>query len=220
LKRESLSDAVVRIILDALLAGELHPGSRIVEADLADKTGISRGPVREALRQLEGEGILTSTPSHGTYVTNWPVTAVQDAFDLRVMLEVFSLERAIKRITPDDIATLRRTVADMADCARRDDVPGLLHADMRFHEQLFSMSGSPMVQRTLNQLHRQLYSVMAMNSGYIHQRLSVATQHSAIVDCLENGDSQGASEQLSAHIRASGSALVEQLNAVAPESVQ
>lgn len=217
LKRESLSDAVVRIILDALLAGELVPGSRIVEADLAEKTGISRGPVREALRQLEGEGILNSTPSHGTYVTNWTAETVRDAFSLREMLECFAIERAVKRVTPEEISMLRRTVTEMADSAEKSDLTGMLRADTRFHEQLFGMSGSPLVQRMLNQLHRQLYSIMAMNATFAQNRAVMASQYAAIVDCIEKGDVQGASTSLAEHIRTSGNVVVDQLKALTPE---
>ncbi|HEC36293.1 MAG TPA: GntR family transcriptional regulator, partial [Anaerolineae bacterium] len=137
LKRESLRDAVIRVIEEALLNGELRPGDRIVEAELARQAGISRGPVCEAIRQLVGEGILVSYPSRGTFVTQWTPRAVEEAYTLRAVLERFAIQEAAKRITPEEIAQLQAAVDEMARSSRQDDIQTLTRLDVQFHEQLY-----------------------------------------------------------------------------------
>lgn len=211
LKRESLRDAVVKLIEEALLNGELQPGNRIVEADLAQRAGISRGPVREAIRQLVGEGILVSYPSRGTFVTQWTPRAVEEAYTLRAVLERFAVEEAIKRITPDEIAQLQATVDEMERSAAENDIRALMRLDIRFHEQLYAFSGHSLLQEVLAQLRRRLYCLMALDQGYSVHRDETAGDHQRIVAALKTGDAAVAGEAIAAHILAVGAEVIEQV---------
>jgi len=211
LKRESLRDAVVKLIEEALLNGELQPGNRIVEADLAQRAGISRGPVREAIRQLVGEGILVSYPSRGTFVAQWTPCAVEEAYTLRAVLERFAIEEAIKRITPDEIAQLQATVEEMERSAAENDIRALMRLDIRFHEQLYAFSRHSLLQEVLAQLRRRLYCLMALDQGYSIHRDETAGDHQRIVEALKTGDATVAGEVIAAHILAVGAEVIEQV---------
>jgi len=211
LKRESLRDAVIRVIEEALLNGELRPGDRIVEAELARQAGISRGPVREAIRQLVGEGILVSYPSRGTFVTQWTPRAVEEAYTLRAVLERFAIQEAAKRITPEEIAQLQAAVDEMARRSRQDDIQTLTRLDVQFHEQLYIFSGHTLLQRTLSQLRRRLYCLMAMDRGFTAHRSEIAADHQLIVDALRAGDAAAAGEIIVTHILSAGAEVVEQV---------
>jgi len=143
LKRENLRDAVIRLIEEALLMGELSPGSRIVEAELARQAGISRGPVREAIQQLVGEGVLVQYPSRGTFVVQWTPQAVEEAYTLRAVLERLAIQEAAKRATPEDIAQLQAIVDEMAVCARDGDDRALVRLDVRFHSLTAPTASAP-----------------------------------------------------------------------------
>jgi len=218
LKRENLRDAVIRLIEEALLMGELSPGSRIVEAELARQAGISRGPVREAIQQLVGEGVLVQYPSRGTFVVQWTPQAVEEAYTLRAVLERLAIQEAAKRAKPEDIAQLQAIVDEMAVHARDGDNRALVRLDVRFHEQLYALSGHSLLQEVLARLRRRLYALMGMDEGYMLHKDEMARDHQRIVDALRAGDPALAGEVISAHILAVGAEVVEQVRRRTEES--
>jgi DNA-binding GntR family transcriptional regulator len=218
LKRENLRDAVIRLIEEALLMGELSPGSRIVEAELARQAGISRGPVREAIQQLVGEGVLVQYPSRGTFVVQWTPQAVGEAYTLRAVLERLAIQEAAKRAKPEDIAQLQAIVDEMAVHARDGDNRALVRLDVRFHEQLYALSGHSLLQEVLARLRRRLYALMGMDEGYMLHKDEMARDHQRIVDALRAGDPALAGEVISAHILAVGAEVVEQVRRRTEES--
>jgi len=218
LKRENLRDAVIRLIEEALLMGELSPGSRIVEAELARQAGISRGPVREAIQQLVGEGVLVQYPSRGTFVVQWTPQAVEEAYTLRAVLERLAIQEAAKRAKPEDIAQLQAIVDEMAVHARDGDNRALVRLDVRFHEHLYALSGHSLLQEVLARLRRRLYALMGMDEGYALHRDEMARDHQRIVDALRTGDPALAGEVISAHILAVGAEVVEQVRRRTEES--
>jgi len=218
LKRENLRDAVIRLIEEALLMGELSPGSRIVEAELARQAGISRGPVREAIQQLVGEGVLVQYPSRGTFVVQWTPQAVEEAYTLRAVLERLAIQEAAKRATPEDIAQLQAIVDEMAVHARDGDNRALVRLDVHFHEHLYALSGHLLLQEVLARLRRRLYALMGMDEGYALHRDEMARDHQRIVDALRAGDPALAGEVISAHILAVGAEVVEQVRRRTEES--
>ena len=218
LKRENLRDAVIRLIEEALLMGELSPGSRIVEAELARQAGISRGPVREAIQQLVGEGVLVQYPSRGTFVVQWTPQAVEEAYTLRAVLERLAIQEAAKRATPEDIAQLQAIVDEMAVHARDGDNRALVRLDVHFHEHLYALSGHSLLQEVLARLRRRLYALMGMDEGYMLHKDEMARDHQRIVDALRAGDPALAGEVISAHILAVGAEVVEQVRRRTEES--
>jgi DNA-binding GntR family transcriptional regulator len=217
LQRESRRQAVMRTIEDALLSGELRPGDRLVEATLAQRAGISRGPVREAVRQLVGEGVLVSYPSRGTFVARWTPQAVEEAYTLRATLERLAMREAAVRITPAQIAQLLAIVAEMQWSARGLDSRQLVRLDVRFHQQIYAASGHALLQRTLSRLRRQLYGLMGMDRGFASHYDDIAGDHRALVDLLRKGDVEAAGEAVAAHVLAAGAEVVAQVKEMLDE---
>jgi DNA-binding GntR family transcriptional regulator len=211
LKRESLQDAVARIIVEALITGELKPGDRINETELAQKAGISRGPVREALKQLEGEGILVSYPSKGTFVAKWTPKEVQEAYSLRANLEEFAVEQVIQHFKPEDIAELQLIVEKMSENAKVNNIKGLIQLDIEFHERFYVLSGHSLLQSMLSQLRRRLYALHAMDQGYAVFKDQIAMDHQEIIDALIGGDPKIAGEVIKRHILKIGEQVTEQI---------
>lgn len=214
LERASLRDAVVKAIEDALLAGELRPGERLVEATLATQAGISRGPVREAVRQLVGEGVLVSYPSRGTFVVRWTPETVEEAYSLRAVLERLAVERVAGRATQADIAQLQATVEAMAESGARGDARALVGLDVRFHEQLYTLSRHGLLQRILSQLRRQMYALMGIDQGFAVHCQEIAADHAEVVRLLRAGDGAAAAEAVARHILAAGREVAEQVRSL------
>jgi DNA-binding GntR family transcriptional regulator len=217
LKRSSLRETVLKLIEDALLDGELQPGDRIIEAELAKQAGISRGPVREAIRQLVGEGILVSYPSKGTFVTRWTPQDVEEAYSLRAVLERFAAQRAVKRITSRDVAKLQGIVDKMEENAERDDVRALVRLDVQFHETLYALSGHSLLQKMLSKLRMRLHSLQATDPGFSLFRDQMASDHQPIVDALRTRDVNAAGDAVSTHVLSVGEVMAQQLEREARE---
>ena len=206
----SLRSRVLGLIENALLDGELQPGDRIIESEIAQKAGISRAPVREAIRELVGEGILVSYPSKGTFVSQWSPRAVEEAYTLRADLERFAVEQAIRQMSPDDIDRLQGIVHDMAEATRKGDTRALVRLDVRFHQMLWELSGHSLLQETLARLGRRLHCLQAIDVGFVVYRDEVAPDHQRLVDAVRTGDPTVAGEAMAAHVLSNGAVVIEQ----------
>ncbi|MBA2546779.1 MAG: GntR family transcriptional regulator [Solirubrobacterales bacterium] len=133
---------VVEILRSAIIMGSYEPGERLIEATLSTELGTSRGPVREALRQLENEGLVMSSPYRGAVVLGVSDDEVQEVLiPIRLTLERYSFLRALERMTDEDFAELGKQVWLMEQAARADDLPRHVEADLRFHEVVIAASG-------------------------------------------------------------------------------
>ena len=133
---------VVEILRSAIITGGYEPGERLIEATLSTELGTSRGPVREALRQLENEGLVMSFPYRGAVVLGVSDDEVQEVLiPIRLTLERYSFLRALERMTEEDFAELGKQIWLMEQAARADDLARIVEADLRFHEIVIGASG-------------------------------------------------------------------------------
>jgi DNA-binding GntR family transcriptional regulator len=133
---------VVETLRSAIIMGTYEPGERLIEATLSTELGTSRGPVREALRQLENEGLVASIPYRGAVVLGVSDEEVQEVLiPIRLTLERYSFAHAIDRMTDEDIAELGKQVWLMEQASVAGDLPKHVEADLRFHEIVISASG-------------------------------------------------------------------------------
>ena len=133
---------VVEILRSAIIMGSYDPGERLIEATLSTELGTSRGPVREALRQLENEGLVVSIPYRGAVVLGVSDEEVQEVLiPIRLTLERYSFLHALDRMTEDDLAELGKQVWLMEQAAAAGDLARHVEADLRFHEVVISASG-------------------------------------------------------------------------------
>ena len=133
---------VVEILRSAIIMGSYEPGERLIEATLSTELGTSRGPVREALRQLENEGLVMLFPYRGAVVLGVSDDEVQEVLiPIRLTLERYSFLLALERMTDEDFAELGKQVWLMEQAARADDLSRHVEADLRFHEIVIAASG-------------------------------------------------------------------------------
>ncbi len=209
---DNLSDKAYRLITKKLLSAELAPGNKISEQQLASECGISRTPVREAIRRLTEEGVLYQIPSSGTYVARVDRHHLTDAYEVRMALECFAVERAVKNLTKEARQTLRQLCDEMhATIAglRKNkqtvlDGPPLvafLSADLSFHLLLLQAAGNRLALKIVSSAYQrnQFFGHHSHRRDLRHLAW-VWMHHAKIERAVRRGDAHGAKRWLKAHI--------------------
>lgn len=185
---------------EAILLGKLRSGERVVEAEIARQMGISRGPIREAIRQLEQDGLVEYRTHHGVLVAELTRERVLDAYTVRAHLEQLAAELAAPRLRPPDVAELERLVADMAVRAREDDAAGLLRTDVDFHQLICTLSGNRVLLRLWASVGPHAWTLF---SGMQQQGTTLpmlVARHRVVLDALTGGDAASAGQAAREHI--------------------
>lgn len=138
---KTLSQGVADDLRAALLCGDYPPGARLIEAELATAYGLSRGPLREALRRLEQEGLVQYVPRRGTFVTQLSAQDREEIYSLRLVLEMFAYRRVAATVGDEDVQVFDSLVTQMRDAGQQKDIPALVELDRRFHGHLVARSG-------------------------------------------------------------------------------
>jgi len=201
--RSVLSDQVKDYLLTAILAGEFPPGSRIIETRVARDLGVSQGPVREALRDLEALGLIESTPYQGARVRRPSKTELLEAYDVRAELESFGARLALRRLSDRDLFQLQHDVDLMRQAARIKDVNEQGRMDVVFHAQIISMAGS----RVLERLWRYLEPVSRTHITLVLPGVDagmIAELHQPILDALRDRDLLSAEAAIRNHFHTVG----------------
>jgi DNA-binding GntR family transcriptional regulator len=194
-------DLVIDAIVPAAAAGVILPGDRIVEADLARKLGVSRVPVREALRLLESQGIVISEPYRGIRLR--PVTnkRVDELIEARVALETSATERAVraKRNTGAHLDPLRAAVREMDLMAARQDAYGLAAADTEFHRALCRLGGNSVTIELWETLARQFTIIFGL-ATLSKPMPAIVDEHRELLAVFETGRQAAIRRTLDEHI--------------------
>jgi len=151
------SDRAYATIRNMILSGELSAGTALGEEALAETCGVSRTPVREALRRLESDMLVTRTDTQRSFVAEWSLDDVRDAFHLRAMLEAYAARRAAERMTPESLARLRMANTQIAQAIAqsRPDVGAFLEGNRMFHAAILDVAGSRRLVAQLGSLVEQ-----------------------------------------------------------------
>jgi DNA-binding GntR family transcriptional regulator len=185
------------LILEAIDSGLYRPGDRLVESELADRFGVSRTPVREALQRLETQSML-ARDGRSLIVASLDHNQLAELYVVRTELEGLAARLAAQHATPEEIAVLREMIAE--DRALLDDPPSLARANRRFHKQVHLASHNRFLVQQLDLVHRHM-ALLATTSLAVEGRGERAlAEHDAIVDAIARRDGEGAFQALKAHI--------------------
>jgi len=207
LNNKPLREQIVDLLRDAILHGELKPGQALVEIELASRLGVSRAPIREALQRLASEGLLETIPYHATTVRKLTRRDIEELYSLRRELEAFALQRIHARGNPDDLAVLRGCCDEMLAAADADDIKTLNQVDRRFHDTIIKLSGHNLLATLWNTVSLRVRQVMALRNRHFHNLQQIALNHLPIIEAMEAGDIDGATELLKEHIAQIGDLL-------------
>jgi DNA-binding GntR family transcriptional regulator len=191
---------------DAIIRGDLTPGSRIRQEATAQELGVSLIPVREALKTLAGEGIVTYHPQRGYFVTELPATAIADMYVVRDLLEGQTEQLAIPHLTDLDLAAMRRHLRDQARAVETQDAVEMIATNRRFHFALFDRCGNAWLKRFVTQLWDTLdpYRVLSYRRMWLadperHVPAEILAEHERILTALERRNPDQALRLLEQH---------------------
>jgi DNA-binding GntR family transcriptional regulator len=208
----TLRDGVADALRQAIVEGACPPNARLHEVRIADQLGVSRAPVREALSQLEEEGLVRSEPNRGTFVTELTTQDVEEIQSLREVLECFAVRRAGDRLLGEGLAHLEKITAELATAAKVGDYRQLLEKDLEFHRQICVLSNHIRLLKLWTRLAHQTRRYMMLNLRVVQEiwgSLQEAVDgHVAIIQALRDGDLQGAEEALRQHLMESAQTML------------
>ncbi|MFC4165719.1 GntR family transcriptional regulator [Teichococcus aestuarii] len=200
-RTQSLASLVADELERMILSGEIPPGTRLNEQALAARLGVSRGPVREAVRGLDRSGLVVTVVNQGSFVRQLSAEEAMDVYDLRVALTGYACERLAGRATPEQIATLEAMVRGMEAAAEADDAARYYALNLDFHSALMSMGGSSRAVRLYDDLGKEL-TLFRRRALVVRENMRESNaEHAKILRALTDGDGAAARVAGEAHIR-------------------
>lgn len=195
-----LRDVVFNTLRQGILTGELKPGERLMETHLAEKLGVSRTPIREAIRMLELEGLATMVPRRGAEVAKISVEDLRDVLEVRKVLESLATRLACSRITESQKETLKKLAADFIEKTKGGDSTEIALADVRFHDEILNASGNKRLIQMVNNLADRIYRYRLeyIKDEKNHKRL--IEEHDMILKNIIDGDTSQAVKYTEIHI--------------------
>jgi len=196
-----LRDVVFRTLRQSILTGELKPGERLMEIHLADKLGVSRTPIREAIRQLELEGLVVMLPRRGAQVAHITEKSMSDVLEVRLALDELAVKLACERITDREIELLREACLKFEEAVASADIRNITSADVAFHDIIFEASRNKRLIQMMNNLAEQMYryrfEYIKDDSGW----QSLITEHRMITDAIAMRDPELSARAIHVHIK-------------------
>lgn len=200
-RTQSLASLVADELERMILSGEIPPATRLNEQALAARLGVSRGPVREAVRGLDRSGLVVTVVNQGSFVRQLSAEEAMDVYDLRVALTGYACERLASRATPEQLATLEAMVQGMQAAAESDDSARYYALNLEFHSALMSMGGSSRAVRLYDDLGKELTLFRRRALVAPENMRESNVEHATILRALIAGDAAGARGAGEAHIR-------------------
>lgn len=195
-----LRDVVFNTLRQAILRGELKPGERLMEIQLANKLGVSRTPIREAIRKLELEGLVLMIPRKGAEVAEITEKSLRDVLEVRRALEELSVQLACEKITKEEIRELERVAKEFQQVVKSSDITEIAEVDVRFHDIIYTATDNQKLIQLLNNLREQMYRYRVeylKRDGVFPQLIA---EHEAIIRHIENNEKEKATEVMCRHI--------------------
>ena len=195
-----LRDVVFNTLRQAILRGELPPGERLMEIQLANKLGVSRTPIREAIRKLELEGLVLMIPRKGAEVADITEKSLRDVLEVRRALEELSVKLACERMTEEEIVELKEAERAFEAALNCGDVTKYAEADVKFHDIIYRTTDNERLIQLLYNFREQMYRyrVEYLKNESSHETL--LEEHERIIEMIEMRDVKRAIEVVCQHI--------------------
>lgn len=195
-----LRETVFETIRQAIIDGVLPPGERLMEVQLAEDLGVSRTPVREAIRKLELEGLVHMLPRKGARVAPLSPGDVRDMMQIRGALEALAARLAAKNAGMIQIGALKHNNYLFEKAAREGNIAGIVSSDIAFHETLYEASGNSRLRTMINALREQMQRVRILYISSMKDTSALVGQHASVIAAIEAHDPERAWEESQKHI--------------------
>lgn len=195
-----LRDVVFNTLRQAILKGDLKPGERLMEIQLATKLGVSRTPVREAIRKLELEGLVLMVPRKGAEVAQITEKSMVDVLEIRRALEELAVRLACERMTPEGLETLKQAEERFEEVLGKEDITTVAGADVEFHDTILRATDNQKLIQLLSQFREQMYRYRVEYLKREECHPQVIKEHQDIILTIENRNKDEAAEYICNHI--------------------
>ena len=206
-----LRDVVFKTLRQGILTGELKPGERLMEIHLANKLGVSRTPIREAIRKLELEGLVTMIPRRGAEVAQITEKSMKDVLEVRKVLDDLSVELACERITEEEKELLKNACVDFEEAVKTGDFAKIAKTDVAFHDIIVTATRNIRLSQMVNNLAEQMYRYRFEYIKDSTQHARLVQEHEEICQGVIAGDKKRALEAIEKHIDNQEIAVLKQI---------
>ncbi len=203
-----LSTEVASTLRREILAGRFKAGERLIETDVASELGVSRGPVREALKVLRAEGLIGEKPNRGAFVISLTEIDVREIYDLRAGLEARAARLLARARRAEDAATLRPLVDDIVRAASSGDAGATFAADLAFHKTLLERTGNSRLLESFTRTVPLLRALIPLDEAAYASLTDVAQEHWRLVQAIEDGEEDAAARFAEQHVEEGGTHVI------------
>lgn len=197
-----LRDVVFQTLRQSILTGQMEPGERLMEVQLAEELGVSRTPVREAIRMLELEGLVVMIPRRGAQVAAITEQDLRDVLEVRATLERLAARLACERFTEEGYKNLEKANREFAHLARlkNKSVVDITNADVHFHDVIYQATGNRRLIQIVQNLQEQMYRYRMEYVRDLSSHENLIAEHTEIIRAIEERDEKKAEEIVVTHI--------------------
>lgn len=205
---QPLREVVCETLREAIRSGVLKPGERLMEIQLSDELGVSRTPVREAMRELELEGYVIMLPRRGTYVANISIRDINEVFEIRTTLDALASGLAAERITEEELEQLERLLVSIGENIEKRNMKKVVEDDMEFHDLLYKASRNQRLVSIISNLREQMTRFRSMSMSYPGRLKKTLKEHSRLVEAIAQRDVELAQKLAVEHMENSEQTLL------------
>jgi DNA-binding GntR family transcriptional regulator len=195
-----LREVIFNSLREAIIIGELRPGERLMEVQLAEKMGVSRTPVREAIRKLELEGLVNMIPRKGAHVAELSVKDIMDVLEVRASLDGLATSLASERITDDELKELKYINGQFASYIEKENLSGSIKKDVEFHDIIYKASRNDKLISILNNLREQVQRFRVIYLKDYGSPVNLIKEHNEIFEAVSTRNSEFARNFAKTHI--------------------
>ena len=198
-ERQFLNDQATRLLRDAIINGQIRPGTKVAERNLAQWFGISRGPARDALLRLETEGLVLNRGA-GRYVLELNEHDIRELYDVRRALERLAVQGATRRVSPESRALLSAGLEEMREAVSKDDRVAYIESDVRTHQLIWKQAGNSYLARTLDVIAGPTFVFVSASARQFHDWEQTLAAHEELVAAINRGNTEEAVIAMDAHL--------------------
>lgn len=195
-----LREVVYETLREAIRNGSLTPGERLMEIQLAEELGVSRTPVREAIRKLELERFVVMLPRRGTYVANLSLKDINEVFEIRAALDGLAAGLAAERITEEELEQMERLLVEIADYIEQHNNQKIVEADEAFHDILYRASRNERLVGIICNLREQFTRFRSVSINYPGRLQNTLEEHRQLVEAIAQRNPEAAQQKAREHI--------------------
>lgn len=196
-----LREVIFNTLREAIITGELKPGMRLMEVQLAEKMGVSRTPIREAIRKLELEGLVNMIPRKGAHVADLSVKDIIDVLEVRASLDGLATSLAASRITENELKELRQVQDQFISYMERGNLQGTVRKDVEFHDIIYRSSRNDKLIQFVSNLSEQVHRFRIIYLKDYSSPRNVAKEHAEIIEAITSKDPEVAQKMAAKHIK-------------------